>query len=112
MRTTNLLILIGNVGQEPRQVGRTVKLSVATDRSWTDGAGERKNVTDWVTVTFFDGKTAAFVRDQVHKGDVVSIQGRIAESSYERDGRSHYGMDVIANQIDLVASRGGASADG
>ena len=111
MRTTNLLILIGNVGQEPRQVGRTVKLAVATDRAWTDAGGERKSATDWVTVTFFEGRTAEFVRDQVHKGDVVSIQGRIAESSYERDGRTHYGMDVIANQIDLIASRGGASAD-
>lgn len=111
MRTTNLLLLIGNVGQEPKQIGRAVKLSVATNRSWKNADGLRKTVTDWVTVTFFAGKTAEFVIDQIHKGDVVSIQAHVAESSYERDGKTHYGMDVIADRVDLITSRGGASED-
>lgn len=111
MRTTNLLLLIGNVGQEPRQVGKAIKLSVATNRSWKDASGQHKAVTDWVTVTLFAGKMADFVRDQVHKGDVVSVQAHVAESSYERDGKTHYGMDVIADRLDLIASRGGAGDD-
>lgn len=108
MRTINLLIVIGNVGQDPRQVGRATKLNVATNRSWRDTSGERKTATDWVTVTCF-GRTGEYVIGNVRKGDVVSIQAHVADSSYERDGLTHYSTDVIADRLDLVASRGGAS---
>ncbi|AVA23910.1 single-stranded DNA-binding protein [Rhizobium sp. NXC24] len=101
MGTTNQLTLRGNVGQEPRQIGKTVKLSVATDRSWVDSEGQRKSVSDWVTVTFFEGKMADFVLRHVHKGDKVLVQARVSESSYQKDGLTHYTTDVIAEDIDI-----------
>ena len=38
MRTTNLFILRGYVGQEPKAFdnGKIAKVNVATNRSWTD----------------------------------------------------------------------------
>lgn len=111
MHTTNLLFLTGNVGQEPRQVGRAVKLSVATNRSWRDQKGERKSVTDWVSVTIFAGKTAEFVLSHVRKGDAVSIQAHVADSSYDKDGRTHYSTDVIVDRLDLLQPRGSGSEE-
>lgn len=110
MNTTNLLILIGNIGQDPRQVGSTVKLSVATNRSWSDQNGQRKTATDWVTVTIFGGKTADFVLENVRKGDVVSIKARVADGSYERDGNRHFSTDVIAETVDLITPRAASAA--
>ncbi len=104
MGTTNLLMLRGNVGQDPRQVGKTVKLSVATNRSWIDAEGERKTVSDWVTVTFFEGKMADFVMRNVHKGDKVNVQARVSESMYQKDGATHYATDVIAEDFDKIST--------
>lgn len=50
MRSTNLFIVRGHTGAEPRTVGKVVKLSVATNRSWKDARGERREETDWVTL--------------------------------------------------------------
>lgn len=104
MGTTNMLILRGNVGQDPRQVGKTVKLSVATNRSWADAEGQKKTVSDWVTVTFFEGKMAEFVLRNVHKGDRVNVQARVSESMYQKDGQTHYTTDVIAEDFDKIST--------
>ena len=106
MKTINLLLLTGHVGQDPRQVGKVVRFPVATDRVWRDEAGQTKSATDWVTVTVFGGKTSQFVLDQVRKGQAVSIQAHVAESSYEKYGSTHYATDVIADRVDLL---GGSS---
>ena len=45
MRTTNLFILRGRVGQAPKAFNKAAKINVATDRAWTDGKGERREET-------------------------------------------------------------------
>ncbi len=47
MRSTNLFILRGRVGQAPKAFNRAAKINVATDRAWTDAKGERREETDW-----------------------------------------------------------------
>lgn len=110
MRTTNLFILIGRLGQDPKQVGRAVKINVATDRSWRDAEGQRKTATDWVTVTCFD-RIGEYVLANARKGQGVSIHARVADHSYDRDGRTHYTTDVIAERLDIIASQGGPGDD-
>ncbi|MET2831295.1 single-stranded DNA-binding protein [Mesorhizobium shangrilense] len=103
MGTSSQLLLPGNVGREPCQVGKAVKLSVATNQSWLDDEGQRKSVADWVTVTFFEGKVAEFVPRQIHQGDKVLVQARVSESMHQKDGVIHSTTDVIAEDIDLFA---------
>lgn len=103
MGTSGQLLLPGNVGREPRQVGKTVKLSVATNRSWLDDEGQRKSVSDWMMVTFFEGKMADFVPRQIHKADKVLVQARVSESMHQKDDVIHSTTDVIAEDIDLFA---------
>ena len=60
MRTTNLFILRGRVGQAPKAFGRAAKVNVATDRFRTDAEGKRQEETDWGTVTLLNEKVAAW----------------------------------------------------
>ena len=77
MGTGGQLLLPGNFRREPRQVGKTVKLNVAANRSCLDDEGQRKSVRDWMTITFLEGKMADFVPRQIHKGDKVLVQARV-----------------------------------
>lgn len=106
MRTTNLFILRGYVGQEPKAFndGKIAKISVATNRSWTDKKSrERIEKPDWVTVTVLNERDATFVLKNVRKGAPIYAEFRVAETSYEKDGKTIYGVDVVANVFDVLS---------
>ena len=112
MRTTNLFILRGRVGQAPKAFNKAAKINVATDRAWTDGKGERREETDWVTVTILNEKAAEWAIANIAKGDAVYAECRIADGSYKKDGETVYTTDIIANvfhKLDL-RSRDDAAA--
>ena len=80
MRTTNLLILRGYTGGAPKAfgAGRIAKVSVATNRSWTDKTtGDRIEKTDWVTVTILNEHDAKFALANVRKGSPVYAECRV-----------------------------------
>jgi single-strand DNA-binding protein len=97
MRTTNLFILRGHVGQAPKAFGKTAKVNVATDRSWTDAKGQRQEETDWVTVSLLNDKMAAWAMANVAKGDPVYAECRVADGSYKKGAETVYTTDIIAN---------------
>lgn len=97
MRTTNLFILRGRVGQAPKAFAKAAKINVATDRAWTDGKGERHEETDWVTVTILNEKVAEWAIANVAKGDAIYAECRIADGSYKKDGETIYTTDIVAN---------------
>src|SRR5271165_2931092 len=106
MRTTNLLILRGYTGGAPKAFGngRIAKVSVATNRIWIDKrTGDRVEKTDWVTVTILNEQDAKFALANVRKGSPIYAECRVAESSYQKDGRTIYGVDIIAEVFDLLA---------
>lgn len=113
MRTTNLFILRGRVGQPPKAFNRAAKINVATDRVWTDSKGERHEETDWVTVTILNEKSAEWAIANIAKGDAVYAECRIADGSYkDKEGETVYTTDIIANvfhKLDL-GSRDDAAA--
>ena len=97
MRTTNLFILRGRVGQAPKAFNKAAKISVATDRAWTDAKGERREETDWVTVTLLNEKAAEWAIAHVAKGDAVYAECRIADGSYKKGDETVYTTDIIAH---------------
>lgn len=112
MRTTNLFILRGRVGQSPKAFNKSAKISVATDRAWTDAKGERREQTDWVTVTILNEKAAEWAIANVAKGDAVYAECRIADGSHKKGEETVYTTDVIAHvfhKLDL-GSRDAADA--
>lgn len=95
MRSINRFIVNGNVGSVT-SFEKAAKVNIATDRFWTNDAGEKQTKTDWVTVTILDERQAAWVAENVKKGQPVIAEGRISNSSYERSGQSVYSTDLIA----------------
>ncbi|MCO5966562.1 single-stranded DNA-binding protein [Sinorhizobium meliloti] len=104
MRCVNRHTLLGHVGNLV-ELKNVLKVNVATNREW-QAEGEKRTATDWVQVTVLDKKQAKWIEEHVGPGDLVYIESRICNSSYERDGEQVYTTDVIAQLFNLVAKKG------
>jgi single-strand DNA-binding protein len=99
--------IIGRIGKID-QAKEVTHLSVAANYNRRDG-DEWKTDTHWNRVTFF-GK----LRERLAKadtGDLVRITGRVRQSSYEAEGATRYGVDLIADGFATLAKANGKSAD-
>ncbi|HEU5208176.1 MAG TPA: single-stranded DNA-binding protein [Longimicrobiales bacterium] len=112
-RSLNKVMLIGNVGAEPeiRTVsgGRKVaKVSIATNRSFTDRSGQRQEKTEWHRCTFFE-RLADLVEQYVHKGDRIYVEGQLEYSQTEDDkGNVRYWTDIVIRDMVMLGSGGGS----
>jgi len=94
MRSVNRHTLLGHVGNVIPLKG-VLKVNVATNREWRSD-GERKSATDWVQITVLDKKQAEWIEENVGEGDLVYVESRVSNSSYDRGGEKVYATDVIA----------------
>lgn len=105
---TNIVILVGNVGQDPetratRGGSNITTVSLATSRRWKNDAGERQEETEWHRVTCFNG-LGKNVAEYVRKGSKISVQGRIHYTSWtDNDGVKRYGTEIYANEIEFLS---------
>jgi single-strand DNA-binding protein len=106
MRSTNLFIVRGYVGADAKGFdgGKVSKFSVATNRAWNDRqTGDKKEATDWVTLTILNEKIARWALENIKKGDPIYAECRVAERSYQKDGQTVYITDIIANVVDRLS---------
>jgi single-stranded DNA-binding protein len=103
MRSVNRHTLLGHVGNLV-QLKNVLKVNIATNRDWL-ADGTRKTATDWVQITVLDKKQAEWIETNVGQGDLVYVESRISNSSFERDGEQIYTTDVIAQLFNLVSKR-------
>jgi single-strand DNA-binding protein len=79
----NRVTLIGNVGKDPEirttQDGKEVAtFSIATSESWRDkNSGEKKERTEWHRVVIFSQHLINVVKNYVHKGSKLFVEGSI-----------------------------------
>ena len=117
-RSLNKVMLIGNLGSDPDvrttpSGTKVVKISIATNRSFQDRAGQLQEKTEWHRVTCF-GKLADIVEQYTSKGDRVYLEGRIEYSQSQDDkGGVRYFTDIIAQEVVLLGggSGGGGGSD-
>ena len=108
-RSLNKVMLIGNVGAEPEvrttpSGTRIAKVSLATNRTWSDRSGQQQEKTEWHRLTFWD-KTAEIVERYVHKGDRLYVEGRIEYSQTQDDqGNVKYWTDVVVREMVMLGS--------
>ena len=81
------------------------RLAVNRDRK-KDG----KNEADFINCVAF-GKTAEFVRNYLHKGTKILVEGRIQTGSYEKDGVKHYTTDIIVDRHEFCESKNAQELD-
>lgn len=68
---------------------------VNTRKRAGDGWEDKPN---WVPCVMF-GEYAADISSKLVKGDLVIIQGRLNESSWDKDGQHHSRLEVVVDQI-------------
>ena len=102
MRNIAEFRIIGNVGSiETRD--KVTFLSVAANYG-RKVSGEWEDDTHWNRITLFDKQKAK--ADELSKGDLVHIQGRVRQTSFDDNGETRYGVDMIAQKMAKLSSQG------
>ncbi len=110
-RGVNKVILVGNVGNDPEvrympNGNAVANISVATSDSWKDkNTGDQQERTEWHRVVFFN-RLAEIVEQYVKKGTKLYLEGRLQTRSYEQDGIKKYSTEIVANEMQMLDSRG------
>jgi len=116
-RSLNKVMLIGNVGSDPEiratsSGSRVAKVSLATNRSWSDRSGQQQEKTEWHRLTFF-GRLVDIVEQWVKKGDRLYVEGRVEYSQTQDDqGGTRYWTDIVVQEMVMLGSAGPSSGDG
>jgi single-strand DNA-binding protein len=118
-RGINKVILIGNLGADPETrympSGKAVtNIRIATSDSWKDKTtGEQQERTEWHNVAMFD-RLAEIAAEYLRKGSQVYIEGRIRTRKWQdkTDGKDRYTTEIIANEMQMLGSRGGSAGAG
>ena len=119
----NLVILRGNVGQDPeiKAVGsgsKLANLSLATSERWTDKqSGEKKERTQWHRIVVWNEGLVTLLEKYVKKGDTIEVIGQLETRKWQdQDGKDRYSTEVVLrpfkSEIDLVRCKAFAKNDG
>ena len=110
----NRIMAIGNLGRDPemRYTAQGVPVttfSIATNRVYTDAAGQRQEETQWFTVVTWR-QLAEQCNQYLVKGRRAFVEGRLHSRTWEgNDGRPHFVVEIIADQVRFLdrPERGG-----
>jgi len=107
---------MGNLTRDPelRQTpsGQNVtNFSLALNRSYKDQSGEWQEVTDYIDIVCW-GPLAERVAQYLSKGRRCLVQGRLQSRSWEQDGQKRNKVEVLANDVTFLDSRGGGDEGG
>lgn len=106
--SVNKVILLGNVGNEPEAKsfdngGENVRISLATTKkamTLKDGKTIPER-TDWHNVVI-QGPLAKVVKEYVHKGNKLYIEGELRTRKYKKYETETYITEVYATQVELM----------
>lgn len=114
-RSLNQVTLMGNLTRDPelRQTpnGQNVtSFSLALNRSYKDQSGEWQEATDYVDIVCW-GPLAERVSQYLTKGRRCLVQGRLQSRNWEQDGQKRSKVEVLANDVTFLDSRGEGGSD-
>ena len=109
-RDLNKVMLIGHLGRDPEMrftpSGRPVTtFTVATNRSWNTGDGERHSETEWFNVVAW-GNLAEICKQYLVKGQQVYVEGRLQTRRWEdSEGTRHVNVEVVAAEMMVLGQK-------
>jgi single-strand DNA-binding protein len=114
-RSLNQVTLMGNLTRDPelRQTpnGQNVcSFSLALNRSYKDASGEWQEATDYIDIVAW-GPLAERVTQYLTKGRRCLVQGRLQSRSWEQEGQKRSKVEVLANDVTFLDSRGGEGGE-
>ena len=110
----NKVIIGGRLGRDPEihafEGGdRVARLSIATTEQWTSG-GTRQEKTNWHVAALFKKSAVTFAERNLKKGDLVIVEGRLENRSYQKEGQTHHVTEIAVREgrgdIHLMAQAG------
>lgn len=106
MKGLNKALIMGNATADPTyqntQGGHAVaSLSIATNESFTDANGQKQERAEFHRVVFWD-KLADIVRQYIHKGSPLYIEGKIRTRKYNDNGIDKYITEIVANELVML----------
>ncbi|NWK94930.1 single-stranded DNA-binding protein [Sphingobium lactosutens] len=100
--SVNKVILVGNLGADPevksfQNGGKVCNLRIATSESWKDRmSGERKERTEWHSVSIFSEGLAGVAERFLRKGSKVYLEGQLRTRKWQdNNGNDRYTTEVV-----------------
>ena len=117
--SVNRVILIGNVGQDPRVKYFDTGSAVATfplattDRGYTLQNGTQiPERTEWHNIVA-SNRLAEIVDKYVHKGDKLYLEGKIRTRSYSaQSGAMRYITEIYVDNMEMLTPKGAGQGAG
>jgi single-strand DNA-binding protein len=109
-RDLNKVLIIGHLGRDPEMrftpSGRPVTtFTVATNRSWNTGDGERHTETEWFNVVAW-GNLAEICKQYLAKGQQVYVEGRLQTRRWEdSEGIKHSNIEIVATEMMVLGEK-------
>ena len=106
----NKVILIGRLGRDPEcrylpNGDAVCNFSIATDESWKDQSGQKKERTEWHNITLYR-KLAEIAAQYLKKGSLVYLEGKIQSRKYTgKDGIERTAFEIIASEMKMLGGR-------
>lgn len=103
----NRVFLIGNLTRDPElrylPSGQAVTtFTIAVNRSYTAGTGERKEETSFIRVVVW-ARRAEVCNEYLRKGSPVFVEGRFQSRTWEaQDGTKRSSIEVVANNVQFL----------
>jgi len=116
-RGINKVILVGNLGADPEtrytaSGSAITRIRIATTEAWRDKtSGEQQERTEWHRVVFFN-RLAEIAGEYLRKGSQVYVEGTLRTNKWQdQSGQDRYTTEVVANEMQMLGSRGGDAPD-
>jgi single-strand DNA-binding protein len=107
--SVNKVIIVGNLGADPQvksfqNGGRICNLRIATSEQWKDKAtGERKERTEWHSVTINGDGLVGVAERYLRKGSKVYIEGSLRTRKWQdQSGNDRYSTEVNASALTML----------
>lgn len=117
--SVNKVIIVGNLGADPeiksfQNGGKIANLRVATSESWKDKqTGERKERTEWHSITVQGEGLVGVVERFLHKGSKVYFEGKLQTRKWQdQAGNDRYSTEVVVGMGGAMVMLDGAQRGG
>lgn len=105
--------LFGNLTRDPEiralpSGAKVVSFSIATNRTWKDKDGSKKESVDYHNIVAF-GALADIIGQYAKKGSSMYVEGRIQNRSWDgADGQKRYRTEIIVDNFQFGPKTGGS----
>jgi len=119
MAGVNKVIIVGNLGRDPevrtfQNGGRVVNLRIATSDTWKDkDSGERKERTEWHSVSIMNDGLGKIAEQYLRKGSTVYIEGQLETRKWQdQSGADKYTTEIVLRPFRGELTLLGGKSDG